>query len=213
MVLAKEFLSVFLLLIPVALLGWQPLGWEPLALLILSGLLGIALGDVFFFAALRDLSPLALVLLSTAGTGDDGRACRRAPHGHAHANHGCSLGAGDLRRGDCSLRKSLLRQAIVGPEGHLLRDALRHLQSIATLVAKQAFVDVPSADEASLGLTLQATFIRTLAGAAGVLVLGLATGRLSGWIMPFKDRRLAVVFFVAVLRCYLWRVLALVWWP
>ncbi len=42
----------------------QVLYGEPLLLLILSGLLGITLGDTFFFAALQNIGPHALIYCS-----------------------------------------------------------------------------------------------------------------------------------------------------
>jgi drug/metabolite transporter (DMT)-like permease len=199
MVLAKEFLSVLLLLVPMLLLGWQQLGWEPLGLLILSGLLGIALGDAFFFAALRHLSPLALVLLSTLGQALTVVLAMALRIDALTPTMICSLA---LVTGGVAIvlyEKISTNEGASSPRGIVYGTISVVCMSIATLVAKQAFVTASLADDAALGLTLQATFIRTLAGAMGVFGLGLAMGRLPAWVMPFQNRRLALVFFVAVL--------------
>lgn len=64
--LLKNALGLVLLL-PVVLILWQPLPAEALALLALSGVLGIAAGDSLFFVALRRLGTRRTLTVEAAG--------------------------------------------------------------------------------------------------------------------------------------------------
>jgi drug/metabolite transporter (DMT)-like permease len=59
----------------------------------------------------------------------------------------------------------------------------------STLAARSALAAVSA---------IQATFVRMAAGTAGVLLLGVATGRLRAWTAPFGDRALLRRFVLAV---------------
>ena len=67
MTLFKGLVSLVLLALPLLFFGLGPMSMPALLLLALSGLLGIAVGDTFFFEALKDLGPLSLVLLMMIG--------------------------------------------------------------------------------------------------------------------------------------------------
>lgn len=64
---AKGITSVVLLGIAIAIIGFESIGLDAWLLLILSGLLGIALGDTLFFLALNNLGAHAVVILFTLG--------------------------------------------------------------------------------------------------------------------------------------------------
>jgi drug/metabolite transporter (DMT)-like permease len=63
MTFIKSLLGLLLLAAALCLIGWGPVKSFPLGWLALSGLLGISLGDTFFFAALRRLPAHRLVIL------------------------------------------------------------------------------------------------------------------------------------------------------
>ncbi len=63
MTFIKSLLGLLLLAAALCLIGWAPVKSFPLGWLALSGLLGISLGDTFFFAALRRLPAHQLVIL------------------------------------------------------------------------------------------------------------------------------------------------------
>jgi drug/metabolite transporter (DMT)-like permease len=189
MTLAKELLSVVLLGMALVLTGFQTVDSNALWLLVLSGLLGIALGDTFFFAALQDLGPVAMVVLLTLGQvltvvlavvflGD-------APTSEAW------IGIGLVVAGVAVVLYAKMsgEQQASKRRGIVLGLASVVCTAVSMIVAKQG-LDAVSA--------LQATFIRMLAGAVGLLVVGMATLRLRQWAMPFRDPRLATGFLGAV---------------
>ena len=65
--LAKGLVGSILLGVAVGSIGFQDMESRPFLLLVLSGLLGIAAGDTFFFLALRNLGAHAIVVLLTLG--------------------------------------------------------------------------------------------------------------------------------------------------
>ena len=193
MTLSKGIVSVVLLAGALAVAGWQPVPADAVFWLVVSGLLGIALADTFFFAALQLLGPQALVMLLTLS--------QVLTAGFAVAFLGerpsmrvwCGIGlvmAGvglvlwvKLDEADGRNRAARLRGVGFGSLSVLC-------MAVATIVAKVALRTETSA--------LQGTFIRMLAGMAGVGALGLVAGRIGLWIAPLRDRRLALRFLLAV---------------
>jgi drug/metabolite transporter (DMT)-like permease len=189
MTLAKELLSVVLLGVALVLTGFETVGANALWLLVLSGLLGIAAGDTFFFAALQDLGPVATVVLLTLGQvltvvlavvflGESPTAWAWLGIVLVIAGVAAVLVAKMSGEQQASKRR-----------GILLGLASVVCTAVSMIVAKRGLDEVSA---------LQATFIRMLAGAAGLLVVGVATLRLRQWAMPFRDTRLAAEFVGAV---------------
>ncbi len=69
MTLVKSLFSVLLLAISLIFVGWTSVPFSSLGWLILSGLIGIAAGDTFFFAALRLLPVHQLIVLMMLAPG------------------------------------------------------------------------------------------------------------------------------------------------
>src|SRR5436190_5505810 len=67
MTLVKAFMSSALLGMVLLLIGYTRVSTEVLFLLVLSGVLGIAIGDTLFFAALKELTPHTLIMLLAGG--------------------------------------------------------------------------------------------------------------------------------------------------
>lgn len=67
MALVKSLLSAVLVGLLLLVVGFDKIDTQALLWLVLSGVLGIALGDTLFFAALKELSPHTLVVLLTGG--------------------------------------------------------------------------------------------------------------------------------------------------
>src|SRR5258708_4778738 len=67
MALVKSFISAAILGAVLLVVGFEKIPREPLLWLIVSGMVGIALGDTLFFAALKELSPQTLIVLMTSG--------------------------------------------------------------------------------------------------------------------------------------------------
>lgn len=189
MTLAKEIVSVALLGAALVLVGFQNVDANALLLLVLSGLLGIALGDTFFFAALQDLGPVAVVVLLTLGQvftvvlavivlGE-------------WPSLAAWMGIGLVVSGVAVVlhAKTSGQQQASKRRGIALGLASVACTAVSMIIAKKGLDSVSA---------LQATFLRMLAGTVGLLLTGLATGQLQRWATPFRDVQLATRFLVAV---------------
>lgn len=189
MTLAKGGVSVVLLALMLALVGYQGMEQQSLLLLILSGVLGITLGDTFFFEALQDLGPHTLVLLLMLGQvftvilaviflGE-------TPTPEVWVGIVMVvLGIGIVLHAKLSggWQVSGLRGIAFGLLSVLC-------MSVSIIVAKQGLESVSA---------LQATFIRMLSGTTGMFFFGMATQRLGRWMATFNDLKLAGSFLLAV---------------
>lgn len=187
--LAKGTASIVLLGMAVLLTGYQTIDQQPLFLLILSGLLGVALGDTFFFEALQDLGPHTLVVLLMLG--------------QVFTIILAVLFLGEMPAPIIWLGIVLVVLGIgvvlwTKLSGEQQASSLRGIlfgllsvlaMSISIIVAKKALDSVS---------TIQATFIRMLSGTIGLFVFGLATRRLARWAMPFQDSKLVGFFLMSV---------------
>lgn len=186
---AKGVISVALLAAVLALTGYEPMEWRPLLLLAWSGLLGIALGDTFFFEALRGLGPHAVVLLLLLGQAFTVALAvmllGETPSPTAWFGIALVMAGVGI----------VLYARLAGERGPShWRGVLFGLLSVmcmscSIIVAKQALASVSA---------IQATFVRMLAGAVGMLVLGLGVGQIKTWLKPFADWKLAGGFTAAV---------------
>lgn len=189
MTLAKGSISVVLLGLVLVFTGYQQIAWEPFWLLIGSGLIGIALGDTFFFEALQDLSPHALILLLMLGQ------VFTAILAVLFLGETPTLtiwlgilavvvGLGIVLSSQFSPEKQASRM-----RGILFGLLAMVAMSASTIVAKMGLESVSA---------IQATFIRMLAGTTGMLFFGIATRRIGRWAIPFKDTQLMSLFLVSV---------------
>jgi len=189
MTLAKQLVSLLLLAGAVLLDGFSWLSASTLALLVLSGLLGIAIGDACFFEALRDLGPVAVVVLLTLGQvltvilsvlllGD--RPSLIAWAGIALVIAGVVLVIAPKLSGE---------EQRSGRRGLLFGLLSVVAMSVAMVIAK------PALDQTS---ALQATLVRMAAGAAGMLLFAGTPGRVATWLAPLADGRLLAHFVIAV---------------
>lgn len=189
MTLVKGGLSVVLLgVLTLLMRGYSDIGAQAYSYLALSGLLGIAVSDTFFFSALKELGPRALVLLATLGQvvtvvlavvllGE------RLPLwgwiGVALIISGIATG---IFPGGPQEGKSSLKGIVLG-----LLSVLS--MSVSVILTKKGLDGVS---------TVYATFIRMLAGTLGMLLIGILTLRLRQWVTPFRDSGLMARFLVAV---------------
>lgn len=189
MTLAKGAVSVLLLGLALLFMGYQAMDGHTWMLLTLSGLLGIALGDTFFFAALRNLGAHALVVLLTLGQVFTvvlavlwlGEQLSGPDYGGILlilAGVGLVLWE--------RLHEEGGRSSLSGVLYGLLSVVC---MSVSLIIAKEA-LDQTSA--------LQATFVRMLAGMLGMLLFGLITRQLAGDLAPLANPRLAGRFVISV---------------
>ncbi|MBW4614979.1 MAG: DMT family transporter [Desmonostoc vinosum HA7617-LM4] len=189
MTLAKGAVSVILLSLALVFTGYNDIQSQALILLIFSGLLGISLGDTFFFEALQDLGPHALVMLLMIGEvltvflavfllGETPTLI--AWFGIALVIFGIGVVLSAKLSGEMQFSK--WRGIAFGLLSVLC-------MSISMIVAKKGLESVS---------TIQATFIRMLSGTTGILFFGTVTQRLGRWMIPFRDRNLVYFFLVSV---------------
>ena len=191
MTLAKGVISVILLGLTLVLTGYNSLPQQALLLLIVSGLLGIALGDTFFFAALQDLGPHLLVLLLMLGQvltiifallflGETPTLLTW--WGIVLVISGIGLVMWTRLRLSEEKQASRLRGIAWGLLSVLCL-------SLSIILAKKGLESISA---------IQATFIRMLAGTTGMMFFGLGTGQIKRWVKPFKDFQLSGLFLVSV---------------
>ncbi len=189
MTLAKAAVSVVLLGIALVFAGFTVMTPQNLGLLAASGLLGIAVGDALFFAALQHLAPQTLVvlmmigqvltaLLALAFLGE--RPAPAAWGGMAAVLAGIAI---VLRAGfSGEQQRSRARGIVLGMLSVLC-------MSVSQIMAKPALASVSA---------LQETWVRMLAGTAGLALVGLCTGKLRAWFSEGRSARLAGSFLLAV---------------
>jgi hypothetical protein len=189
MTLLKSLLSVVLLGAALIFTGWvRPTEYD-LWLLVASGLIGIALGDTLFFAALQHLGPQTLVVLMMVGQVLTAVLALvflgERPPWTAWAGMGCVLaGVGVVLWSNLGGERqpSRLRGITLGLLATLC-------MSVSIIMAKPAMGEMSA---------LQATFLRMAAGAGGIVLLGIATRQLGAWAGSCRKERLAGQFFAAV---------------
>ncbi|MHB9138620.1 MAG: DMT family transporter [Victivallaceae bacterium] len=189
MTLMKGAVSVVLLgLMTLLVGGFANISKDAYLYLALSGILGIALSDTFFFSALKELNPQAITLLFTFGQvitvllavlflGET--LPLQGWVGIAIIVTGITIGSFP---GFSEKRHSSLRGIILGLISILL-------MSVAVILTKKGLQEIS---------TVYATFIRMMAGTLGMFLVGIATRRLGGWVAPFREVRLAWKFALSV---------------
>ena len=187
--LAKGSLSAILLAIILILTQYEGVDRKSLLLLILSGLLGISVGDSLFFAALQDLGAHALVVLSTFGEvltillavlflGER--------HNLATWISLIFIIAGIVVVLQAKLTQEEQRSNF---RGVILGLLSVFCMSVSIIIAKEALVSISA---------IQATFIRMVSGTIGIFFLGITTKQLGGWIVPLRDFKLVLHLLLSV---------------
>jgi drug/metabolite transporter (DMT)-like permease len=187
--LTKSVLSVGVLATATLLFGLQPIDRQSLALLAVSGVLGIAVGDTLFFMALKHLGATIVLLLVTLGQvltvvlavvllGE--KSSGLVWLGIALVILGVALGM--LTKLTEENRRYNLRGLLFG----LLAVAA---MAVGVIITKRGIATVSA---------VQATTIRMVSGVIGLVVWGLATGRTAEWLAPLRDRTLVRNVAVAV---------------
>jgi drug/metabolite transporter (DMT)-like permease len=191
MTFIKSCLGLLLLAGALFFAGWEPVQSFPLGWLALSGLLGISLGDTFFFAALRRLpahqliilmllAPVVTLLMAFCILGERPAIV-------------CWLGIVLVLGGVTLTFKGKIE---VDPEARqrglgLLFGVLSVLTMAASIIiAKIGLQDVSA---------LQGTFLRLLFGFAGMLVVGLSRREVKSWLAPLGQAGLGWRFLLAVI--------------
>jgi len=192
--LAKTVFGTVSLGVVLLFAGFEPIPARSIVSLALSGILGIAIGDTFFFLALTRLgprraslmgalNPVAIAVAAAAFLGE-----RPTPVAWAGIV-ATTFGVGWV----------LWERSPTGPGSENGSSGMRWgLLSVlctagAVLLAKVGVASVP---------TIHATWIRLLAGSAGLALWGASRSELGGWVAPFRRvdllARVLVVVVVVV---------------
>lgn len=186
---AKGITSVVLLGIAVTAIGFESIGGNAWLLLILSGLLGIALGDTLFFLALNNLGAHAVVILFTLGQvltvmlavfwlGEQPEPLDWAGIGlvlvGVTAVMWTRIGGEEGRTGLVGILYGLLSVIAM---------------AVSIIIAKEALATTGS---------VQATFIRMVAGTVGIFLFGQATGQIVSGLNALRQPRFFGFFLLSV---------------
>ncbi len=176
--LAKTAFGALFLGIVLLATGFEPVGSRALAYLALSGIVGIAIGDTFFFLSLMQLgprraslmgslNPVVIALAAAAILGE-----RPTPAAWAGIV-AATFGVGWV----------LWERTAAGGGGETTSRGVRYglLSVLCTaggvLLAKVGVVSLPAVD---------AAWIRLVAGFAGLALWGASRSELGGWVDPFR---------------------------
>jgi drug/metabolite transporter (DMT)-like permease len=189
MALVKSFLSAALLGAVLLLVGFDKVSTEALLWLGLSGAVGIALGDTFFFAALKQLSPHTLIMLLTSG-------------------QILTVLLAVLFLGEAPTLKTWLGIGLVVAgitvvlwaklSGDRQASQLRGIalgilsvvcMSVSMVIAKKGLAEISA---------MQGLFIRMLAAGLTMLLLSTFQWRAGDWLAPFRQSGLLWQFFASV---------------
>lgn len=189
MTLVKGIMSVILLTIAVLLTGIDTVQLKPLLMLILSGLIGISLGDTFFFEALKHLGAHTLVILLMLG--QVVTALFAVLFLGEIPTFGSWLGIGLVVTG-----VALVLWTQSGEEPHLSsqKGVLYGLLAVFCM-SSSLIIAKPGLTEIS---ALQATWLRMFAGTIGMFSFGLYSRRLTDWIVPFRNPAFFSSFLASV---------------
>jgi len=190
MTLAKGLVSSVLLGCALISIGYEAIDIFTLGLLIASGVLGIALGDTFFFAALQNLSAYVVVVFFMLGQvltavlavlilGETIKETETIGILLTIVGITIVLWAQSMNEG---CQSSSWIGIVYGIISMLC-------MSGSTLIAKQALYSTP---------TIQATFIRMLAGMLGVMLFNAMSRQKIEVIQPFKSFKFSMRFLIAV---------------
>ena len=197
MTLAKAVVSVIFLGIALLFLGFSRIAPHDLWMLVASGLVGIAVGDTLFFAALQHLGPQTLVVLMMVGQVATALLALvflgERPSPKAWVGIGCVIvGVAIVLWANLSgeRQRSRTRGIVLG----LLSVAC---MAVSVIFAKQG-LDGGAPVSETMQQTMQGTCVRMLAGAVGIALFGLFTGQLRAWFAEGRNARLAGSFLFAV---------------
>lgn len=193
MTLVKGSISIIFLGLALALTSYGSITADAVLLLCLSGMIGIAVADTLFFAALQDLGPVALVVFFMLGQiltavlaifflGE-------MPSLKAWAGIFLTLtGIGTVLWHKISLDEESEHSGI---RGAILGALSMICMSSSTVIAKPALESVS---------TIFATLLRMTSGTLCILLFGLFTHQVKEWLVPVRNMQMITrfVFSVAV---------------
>lgn len=193
MTLAKGVIGFFLLGTVYYLEGITAMPLDVFLSLAVSGIIGIALGDTFFFLSLQDLGPKTQVIFFMMGqivTAVLGMIfLHDIPTPVEWFGIFVTISGVALVLWQKIFSDSNPDNATTSFKG-IIYGALSMLCfSVSLLLAKDSLQHVT---------TISATFIRVISGTAGVLLFGLFTNKVGDWMMPFSNMKSFAFLFMSV---------------
>ena len=189
MTTVKSLVAAILLVPVLFFAGGAHAGGRDLLLLAASGVIGIAIGDCFFFAALGQLSPLLLTILlltcPNVFTGILGVLCLgEMPSLQVWCGIGLIMTATAMlmfpvEKGEGG--KSTIKGVLLGVVAFVC-------SSVSTVIAKPVMTGDAGVSPFAV------TFYRMAAGGLALAVFGVFSGRVSEWARPFGDKRYSLGF-------------------
>lgn len=191
MTLVKGVIGIIFLLAALNLAGSSSFETVSVLYLSLSGVLGIAIADTLFFAALQDLGAVAIVVFFMMGQLATALMAL------------CWLGEMPSLKSWMGIWITLAGVGAVlwpklgsktcpkrtGMRGVILGSVSMLCMSVSTVVAKPALESVS---------TIMATLIRMISGTMSILFLGLVTNRIRQWLSPVRNIRMITRFIISV---------------
>ncbi len=186
---AKGVTGAALLGLALGPMGFSEIELRPLTLLVLSGLLGIAVGDTLFFMALRNLGAHSVVVLLTLG--------QVFTLLLAVAWLGERPGGADWA-GIVLILAGVTLVLWVRLSGEGGSTGLAGIGwGLAAVVCMAVSIIVAKEALATTG-SVEAAFIRMCAGTAGIFLFAGPTRQLMGFLKPLREPRFAGLFLLSV---------------
>lgn len=189
--LSKGMVSIILLSMALFFVDYTAIPWQDLSLLCLSGILGVAVGDTLFFAALRDLGPTALIVFFMSGQILTALLAMVFLGEIPPTQTWCGIAITTIGIGAVMWAKIASDQdrKTTRIRGVLLGTLFMLCMSASVIIAKPCLASVS---------TVWATLIRLTAGTLCILLLGICTGKINDWINPFLDKNRLILFLISV---------------
>lgn len=189
MTFAKGVIGIVLLGIVYIFEGVAPVSSEVMIILLISGLVGISLGDTLFFMSLRDLGPKTQIIMFMFGQIVT-----------------AVLGIIIFKEYPTTLQYFGILLTLIGVSIVLwvkiksssseiktnIRGIAYGMLSMIMFSSSILFVKSTMSEVSTIG----ATFYRITASTVGVLLFGLFGGKVKGWVAPFKGDIKMVLYFV-----------------
>ena len=191
MTLTKGIFGIVMFGLIYAVNGFRPVPANVAILLLISGIVGIAIGDTLFFISLQNLGPRIQIIFFMMGqvvTAFLGiLLLHEIPKPMQWIGIFITLGGVAV----------VIWKKIFGAENHRrtgVRGILLGLLSMlcfstSLIIAKGAIMSIS---------TLDASFIRISSGTLGMLIYGLGSRKIVDWLNPFQDMHTLVYFFLSV---------------
>jgi drug/metabolite transporter (DMT)-like permease len=188
MTLAKGIIGVILLGAVYYIDGISALPFNVLAMLFLSGVVGIAIGDTLFFASLHNLGPKTQVIFFM--TGQIITTLFGVYYFNEYPNPIQLIGIFVTLLGVVAVlwNKILMSSSTSSSIKGVIYGLLSMILFSASLILVKDVLDDVS--------TIGATFYRILSGTFGIMIFGLIGNNVKDWVMPFKGDYKIISLFV-----------------